>query len=763
VPEVDAGVPEKAMAPFVLRGRVVGALGEPLGGAEVRLDPKSAVTDDQGAFSITFDRPFDADTWVAVIKPGYALKAYPEVFQPGRITEVRYVLPKERVSETLIRGSRLLPVVPDADRTPQVSHTSFNRTDIDRTPGALEDVARVVQSLPGVAADPDLLASFFVRGGGPDEVLFVIDGVPLSNPFHLGGFASIINPQLVESADFYAGGSPARYEPTLSGTLEVHYPSVEATKFHAVADLSMQTAKLRADIPLGIEGLSATVSFRRSYFELYFAVLKAFKVFGQNVVAPDITELFARVIYRKGTHRTLATFINASDGVNFVIKPGEEVLVNFAGGLKLANNAMIASLNHTVDLGGDSELSVTGAFTRDTNAVNISSVRSLISNAEKLDALVRADAKLVHSDRHRSAFGLQYAWRRLQLTGQVEDSRSQAPWAQRPIIDSDLPALPIAPLRVQSLFAAYGEHTWRIIEHFTVEAGLRGQLDVAHGQLTGSGRLAASWVLPSLTVLKVSTGFALQPVASPLLLDAHYGNPALLPQQSVNLVVGGEQPLPFEALLKVEGWSKWLSALAVNPDSTQALDARLTAGLPAYESTGTGTAYGIDLILVGRVQKFAYTFGFGLQQAHRVNPLAAGLRDYRVEWEQPVSTAASLTWSPTSKWVVTGRANFRTGRPYTPIASFTADDANQQYVPVFGPTSSSTFPFFFELSFRGEYRFTAGPLQCAAYLEVLNVTNTQNVFTYIYNKGTYADGIEPSRSAFNHLPIRPFLGLRAEY
>ncbi len=729
----------------------------------MKLDPRLAVTDAQGAFSITFTQPFETDTWVSVAKPGYALKAFPEVYAPGRITEVRYALPKERVSETLVRGSRLLPTVPDADRTPQVSHYTFNRTDIDRVPGALEDIARVVQSLPGVAADPDLLANFFVRGGAPDEVLFLIDGVPLSNPYHLGGFASIINPQLVESADFYAGGSPARYEPTLSGVLEVKYPKTEVKKLHAVVDLSMQTAKIRADLPLGVEGLSAVVSFRRSYFELYFAALKAFNVFGQNVIAPDITEVFGRVMYKRGKHRTMVTLINASDGVNFVIKPGEEVLVNFAGGLKLANTALITSLNHSIDLGGDSELSFTGAFTRDVNAVNISSERSLVSNAENLDALFRADAKLVHSEAHRSSFGVQYAWRRLALTGSVTDTRAQAPWAQVPIVDTYLAPLPIAPRRIQNLLAVYAEHTWRATERFSLEGSVRGQYDATNAQVTGSGRLAAALVLPTLTVLKVSSGVALQPVTSPLLLDPTFGNPRLLPQRSINLVLSAEQPLPFEALLKVEGWSKWLSALAVNPDTAQGLQDRVAAGQPVYESTGTGNAYGVDVMMLGRVQKFAYTFGLGIQRATRINPLALMGREYRVEWEQPVSAAASLTWSPNSKWLVTGRANFRTGRPYTPIASFTPDVENQRYLPVFGPTSSQQFPFFFELSFRGEYRFSAGPLTCAVYLELLNVTNTMNVFTYIYSKGDFSAGQEPARQSFNHLPIRPFLGIRAEY
>jgi hypothetical protein len=59
----------------------------------------------------------------------------------------------------------------------------------------MEDMSRAVQQLPGVAADPDLLANFFVRGGGPEETIFYLDGIPLSNPYHLGGFASIFNPR----------------------------------------------------------------------------------------------------------------------------------------------------------------------------------------------------------------------------------------------------------------------------------------------------------------------------------------------------------------------------------------------------------------------------------------------------------------------------------------------------------------------------------------------------------------------------------------
>jgi hypothetical protein len=73
------------------------------------------------------------------------------------------------------------------------------------------------------------------------------------------------------------------------------------------------------------------------------------------------------------------------------------------------------------------------------------------------------------------------------------------------------------------------------------------------------------------------------------------------------------------------------------------------------------------------------------------------------------------------------------------------------------------YPFFFELGLRGEHRFQAGPLACSLYLEVLNVTNTMNVFSWVYGEGDIANGVQPNRGRFTHLPIRPFFGIRAEY
>jgi TonB dependent receptor len=543
----------------------------------------------------------------------------------------------------------------------------------------------------------------------------------------------------------------------------VKYATGETKRPRVWVDLSVETAKARVDVPLFIDGLSMSASFRRSYFESYFAVLKAFKVFGENVVAPDITEGLVRVQYKRGIHQTLLTFIHASDGFDFLVKPGEEVLVNFAGNLKLLNTAQILSLQHRVDLPGDSEFTAQVAYTRDSNVVSVDSQQRFGSDSFRQEVLARADLVLAHSATNRSFLGAQYSWRDLSFLGQSTDARAVAPWARQPIVDAGRGQLDVSPHLTRNLFALAGEHTFKPVQRFSIEGGGRLQYDVDHAQFSGSARLAAALTLPSFTVLKLSGGMVWQPTQNLLALDPAYGDPALKPERALQLIAGLEQPLPFEALLRVELWSKWQSSLVVNPDSVAGLNARLAANLPVYTNDGAGVAYGADGMLVGRTRHFSYNLGLGVVVADRTNPLATGVQTYAVQYEQRFSASAGLSWSPDTKWIFTARANFRTGRPYTPVLGFRADFDNQRWLPVFGQSSAATYPFFFELNLRGERRFTLGPLTCAVYAELLNVTNTMNVFSYIYGSGDFAGGVPPGRGSFNHLPIRPFFGVRAEY
>jgi hypothetical protein len=83
------------------------------------------------------------------------------------------------------------------------------------------DLIKTLQMLPGVQGGTEGSAGFYTRGGGPDENLFLLDGVPVYNANHMAGFFSVFNADAVKSVTLYKGGFPARFGGRLSSVVDV--------------------------------------------------------------------------------------------------------------------------------------------------------------------------------------------------------------------------------------------------------------------------------------------------------------------------------------------------------------------------------------------------------------------------------------------------------------------------------------------------------------------------------------------------------------
>ncbi len=92
---------------------------------------------------------------------------------------------------------------------------------VQATVGGLEDVMRAVQILPGVITVDDNSNQFVVRGGSPNQNLILLDGIELYNPYRRNGMASVFNPELIQSVNFYAGGFPAIFGDRLSSAFRL--------------------------------------------------------------------------------------------------------------------------------------------------------------------------------------------------------------------------------------------------------------------------------------------------------------------------------------------------------------------------------------------------------------------------------------------------------------------------------------------------------------------------------------------------------------
>jgi len=101
------------------------------------------------------------------------------------------------------------------------------------------DVARVVQLMPGVAARNDFSTAFNVRGGESDQNLVMLDGIPIYNPFHVGGLFSTFMDPTVRDVSLLTGAFPARYGGRLSSVLDVTSAEDARSGIHGTVETSV--------------------------------------------------------------------------------------------------------------------------------------------------------------------------------------------------------------------------------------------------------------------------------------------------------------------------------------------------------------------------------------------------------------------------------------------------------------------------------------------------------------------------------------------
>ena len=159
-----------------------------------------------------------------------------------------------------------------------LSVRSIGTNEIKRNPGGGRDISRALRSLPGVAAIPSFRNDIVIRGGAPNENRFYLDGIEIPNINHFatqgasGGPVGMINVDLVEGVDFYAGAFPAARGNALSSVMEFHFKDPRTDQWTANAVLGTSDLGVTVEGPTG-ENSSLIASVRRSYLQLLFEVL----------------------------------------------------------------------------------------------------------------------------------------------------------------------------------------------------------------------------------------------------------------------------------------------------------------------------------------------------------------------------------------------------------------------------------------------------------------------------------------------------------
>lgn len=130
-----------------------------------------------------------------------------------------------------------------------------------------KDIFKVIQLLPGVQSGQEGSSGFYVRGGGPDQNLIILDDATVYNASHLFGFFSIFNGDAIKNVQLYKGGFPARFGGRLSSVLDISMKDGSKEKIQGEAGIGFISSRLTLEGPIIKDKASFLVSGRRTYID----------------------------------------------------------------------------------------------------------------------------------------------------------------------------------------------------------------------------------------------------------------------------------------------------------------------------------------------------------------------------------------------------------------------------------------------------------------------------------------------------------------
>ncbi|MGB3617945.1 MAG: TonB-dependent receptor, partial [Catalinimonas sp.] len=160
--------------------------------------------------------------------------------------------------------------VPRETERVQMSAVEVPVRQVKQIPALLgeKDVLKVLQLMPGVQSGSEGNSGLYVRGGGPDQNLIILDDAVVYNAYHLFGFFSLFNGDALKSIELTKGGFPARYGGRLSSVLEMNMKDGNKEEFHGDVGVGLISSRATLEGPILKNKASFLLSGRRTYADL---------------------------------------------------------------------------------------------------------------------------------------------------------------------------------------------------------------------------------------------------------------------------------------------------------------------------------------------------------------------------------------------------------------------------------------------------------------------------------------------------------------
>lgn len=755
-----------------LRGTVVDAGGRPAPDVAICIAAAGQcdATSAEGRFSIAGVRA--GRYQLEILAPGRAaLLSEPLDVRAGLDMVVDVALPDLEVFEESVTVTAPAFAFPDEIKT---SGFLLSSNEIRASAGALEDVSRYVQSLPGVAiGTDDFRNDLIVRGGSPLENLYIVDNVeiPNINTFatfaSAGGTVSMLDANLIQDVTFLTGGYPAPYGARTSSVLQITQREGSRANPRARATLGFAGAGVVLEGPLGRTGSGSwIVSARRSFLDL---------------VTDDIGVGGVPVLY---------TF---NGKAVYDVSPRDRVwLVNVSGvdevRLGLTEASDLSDELSTLDIQYDGARSATGfnwqrlLGSRSVGLFSLTSARAGVS--QRVRDLIRDGVPAPGTPIEEQLAGGALVFREQSVESDVAVKYDLTTWA--PLLGKVQAGASVKRFRVDydaaspfgtdsPFFVTPDTNPFFLDERFTgVQAGaylqgtraLTSRLSVTMGgrfdryaylnASTVSPRVGVDFRLTRTLSLRAAYGhYTQQPFL--LFLAAYPENRSLDPFRADHYV-GGLAYAPTAATrVTVEAYRK---AYRDYPVSSQVPALSLANAGDTFNirdilfpmvSAGRGRAEGVEVFAERKAGSAPWSGQANLALSRvRHAGLDRVLRPGSFDYPVVANLVGGYRLSP--RWDLAVRVAYLGGRPYTPF-DLERSAAQRRGVFDLSQVNARRAPDYFRIDLRLDRRLTIGGREVTFYGGVQNVTNRRNVAGYSWDRRSSSVRVNEQLGVF------PILGL----
>ncbi len=250
---------------FTLSGYIRDSLnGEVLIGATLRINDinKGASTNNFGFYSLTVPK---GQYVILVNYIGYKILRSEILLDANKTLNFS-------ISPEILQTSEVVITTQRNDKnvmSTEMSRAELSAERIKTLPVILgePDVLKAITLLPGIKSGGEGNTGFYVRGGGPDQNLILMDDAVVYNPSHLLGFLSVFNTDAVKNAEIIKGGMPANYGGRLSSILNVNMRDGDNQQFKVNGGVGLIASRLTLEGPIKKSKSSFIISGRRTYID----------------------------------------------------------------------------------------------------------------------------------------------------------------------------------------------------------------------------------------------------------------------------------------------------------------------------------------------------------------------------------------------------------------------------------------------------------------------------------------------------------------